>query len=283
MLTSCCRHALMKLPLRLREIGAACSAFRESASVPIAGCVGARCVQSCVPHLLTEDGASVRVAARLIASSSGVPQRPTASPHRAAVQAARYSTSPQEEGEGGSPLSSALPIAAMVVSVAVANNLSQYPVNEWYTLGSLVYPVSFLVTDLTNRLSGVRQARRVVLGGSAREFALDGSQTPKSQSLTTRLPSFLLPSSFPFLSFPFLSFPFLSFPSLPFPSLLGAAQLGSPPASPCLSSPAAPPASSSPPALPSSPPSSWTSFSSTACGIGSGGRRPSSPPPRAPY
>ena len=216
MLTSCCRHALMKLPLRLREIGAACSAFRESASVPIAGCVGARCVQSCVPHLLTEDGASVRVAARLIASSSGVPQRPTASPHRAAVQAARYSTSPQEEGEGGSPLSSALPIAAMVVSVAVANNLSQYPVNEWYTLGSLVYPVSFLVTDLTNRLSGVRQARRVVLGGSAREFALDGSQTPKSQSLTTRLPSFLLPSSFPFLSFPFLSFPFLPFPSLPF-------------------------------------------------------------------
>ncbi len=56
-------------------------------------------------------------------------------------------------------------VAAMVVIVASANYLVQFPVNDWLTWGALTYPVSYFITDLTNRYYGTRSARRVVYVG----------------------------------------------------------------------------------------------------------------------
>lgn len=58
-------------------------------------------------------------------------------------------------------------IFAMVLVVASANYLVQFPVNDWLTWGALTYPVSYFVTDLTNRRFGPSSARRVVLVGFA--------------------------------------------------------------------------------------------------------------------
>ncbi|NDY96634.1 queuosine precursor transporter [Wenzhouxiangella limi] len=55
--------------------------------------------------------------------------------------------------------------AAMVAIVASANYLVQFPVNEWLTWGALTYPISYFVTDLTNRWYGSELARRVVYVG----------------------------------------------------------------------------------------------------------------------
>ncbi len=57
--------------------------------------------------------------------------------------------------------------AAMMLIVASANVLVQYPVNDWLTWGALTYPISYFVTDLTNRLRGPMAARRVVWAGFA--------------------------------------------------------------------------------------------------------------------
>jgi len=58
-------------------------------------------------------------------------------------------------------------IIAMVLVVASANYLVQFPVNDWLTWGALTYPVSYFVTDLTNRRFGPEAARRVVYIGFA--------------------------------------------------------------------------------------------------------------------
>ena len=58
-------------------------------------------------------------------------------------------------------------IAAMAVVVTSANILVQYPINDWLTWGAFTYPISFLVTDLTNRALGPSAARRVVYVGFA--------------------------------------------------------------------------------------------------------------------
>lgn len=58
-------------------------------------------------------------------------------------------------------------VAAMVAIVASANYLVQFPVNDWLTWGAITYPVSYFVTDLTNRLYGPLRARRVVWTGFA--------------------------------------------------------------------------------------------------------------------
>ncbi|HZD26951.1 MAG TPA: queuosine precursor transporter [Alphaproteobacteria bacterium] len=58
-------------------------------------------------------------------------------------------------------------IAAMTVVVTAANILVQIPINDWLTWGAFTYPVSFLVTDLTNRRLGAGAARRVVYAGFA--------------------------------------------------------------------------------------------------------------------
>lgn len=61
---------------------------------------------------------------------------------------------------------------AMLVIVASANYLVQFPVNDWLTWGAVTYPLSFFVTDLTNRLRGPAAARRVVWTGFALAVAV---------------------------------------------------------------------------------------------------------------
>lgn len=63
-----------------------------------------------------------------------------------------------------------LPVLAMTAIVVAANIGVQHPVRAFgldshLTWGALVYPVSFLVTDLTNRRHGVAVARRLVAAG----------------------------------------------------------------------------------------------------------------------
>ena len=60
-----------------------------------------------------------------------------------------------------------LGIAAMTVIVTLSNFAVQFPINDWLTWGALTYPISFLVTDLTNRALGAGAARRVVYAGFA--------------------------------------------------------------------------------------------------------------------
>jgi len=61
---------------------------------------------------------------------------------------------------------------AMVAVVAASNYLVQFPLNDWLTWGAITYPLSFLVTDLTNRAFGPRRARQVVYVGFALGVAL---------------------------------------------------------------------------------------------------------------
>ena len=60
-----------------------------------------------------------------------------------------------------------LPLAAMIVIVVASNWLVQFPINDLLTWGAITYPFSFLVTDLTTRLRGPVQARKVVYLGFA--------------------------------------------------------------------------------------------------------------------
>lgn len=70
-----------------------------------------------------------------------------------------------------------LPVLAMTAIVVAANIGVQHPVTLFglenhLTWGALVYPVSFLVTDLTNRRYGVGVARRLVAVGFVCAVAL---------------------------------------------------------------------------------------------------------------
>lgn len=58
-----------------------------------------------------------------------------------------------------------IPMAAMLILVAASNYLVQFPINEWLTWGAFPYPITFLVNELTNRLYGAREARKVVQAG----------------------------------------------------------------------------------------------------------------------
>lgn len=60
-----------------------------------------------------------------------------------------------------------LPIAAMVVIVTASNVLVQFPINAWLTWAAFSYPVSFLVSELTNRHFGPARTRLVVYVGFA--------------------------------------------------------------------------------------------------------------------
>lgn len=66
----------------------------------------------------------------------------------------------------------AVMVLAMMVIVASANWLVQYPINDWLTWGALTYPVSYFVTDLTNRINGPAAARKVVWFGFALAVAV---------------------------------------------------------------------------------------------------------------
>lgn len=58
-------------------------------------------------------------------------------------------------------------IVAMVIIVTASNLLVQYRITDWLTWAAFTYPVSFLVTDLSNRRLGPGYARRVVYSGFA--------------------------------------------------------------------------------------------------------------------
>lgn len=63
-----------------------------------------------------------------------------------------------------------LPVALMTLIVVVSNISVQHPVrlfglDQHLTWGAIIYPISFLVTDLTNRRYGAGVARRLVIVG----------------------------------------------------------------------------------------------------------------------
>lgn len=55
--------------------------------------------------------------------------------------------------------------AAMVSVVVSANVLVQFPISDWLTWGAATYPVSFLITDIANRVHGPAVARKVLYVG----------------------------------------------------------------------------------------------------------------------
>ena len=62
-------------------------------------------------------------------------------------------------------LSTAVACGAMASCVALSNFLVQFPVGWIGTWGTAVFPVCFLITDLTNRFNGAAAARKVVYAG----------------------------------------------------------------------------------------------------------------------
>lgn len=65
-----------------------------------------------------------------------------------------------------------IPVLAMTVVVAASNFFVQFPfeyfgLEELFTWGAFTYPLSFFVTELTNRRFGPSDARRVVYVGFA--------------------------------------------------------------------------------------------------------------------
>ena len=56
-------------------------------------------------------------------------------------------------------------ILAMAAVVVASNILVQFLFGQWLTWGAFTYPLAFLVTDITNRVYGASDARRVVLAG----------------------------------------------------------------------------------------------------------------------
>ncbi len=67
----------------------------------------------------------------------------------------------------GEKISIRAPFFAIVLIVTLSNYLVQFPINDWLTWGAFSYPISFLVTELTNRFYGPRTARHVVYIGFA--------------------------------------------------------------------------------------------------------------------
>jgi uncharacterized PurR-regulated membrane protein YhhQ (DUF165 family) len=53
----------------------------------------------------------------------------------------------------------------MIGVVSASNLLVQFPINDWLTYGAFSYPVSFLISELTTRMHGAKQARKVVYVG----------------------------------------------------------------------------------------------------------------------
>lgn len=54
---------------------------------------------------------------------------------------------------------------AMMAIVAASNFLVQFPINDWLTWGALPYPLSFFLTELTNKQYGAKVARKIVFAG----------------------------------------------------------------------------------------------------------------------
>lgn len=56
---------------------------------------------------------------------------------------------------------------AMAIIVIASNCLVMFPINDWLTWGAFPYPISLLITELTNRQYGPKQARKVAYWGFA--------------------------------------------------------------------------------------------------------------------
>src|SRR4051794_29209052 len=54
---------------------------------------------------------------------------------------------------------------SMIAAVALSNYWVQFEINEWLTWGAFTYPLTFFITELTNRFHGPRSARLVVYAG----------------------------------------------------------------------------------------------------------------------
>jgi queuosine precursor transporter len=54
---------------------------------------------------------------------------------------------------------------AMAFIIYISNVLVQMPINDWLTYGTFTFPLAFLITDLTNRFYGSRNAFLVVFVG----------------------------------------------------------------------------------------------------------------------
>jgi len=52
---------------------------------------------------------------------------------------------------------------AMIALIVASNIMVQFPLNDWLTWGALLFPICFLVTDLTNRRYGPARTRKMVL------------------------------------------------------------------------------------------------------------------------
>ena len=60
----------------------------------------------------------------------------------------------EAEKEKGMSMQVAGAAGAMAAAVAASNYLVLFPFNDWFTAGTLSYPATFLLTDLTNRQLG---------------------------------------------------------------------------------------------------------------------------------
>ncbi len=72
---------------------------------------------------------------------------------------------PAERGPRRSIRHLALPVLGITVVVLLSNTLVQFPINHWVTWGAFVYPIGYLITELTNRWAGPALARQVAWVG----------------------------------------------------------------------------------------------------------------------
>lgn len=56
-------------------------------------------------------------------------------------------------------------LVAMITAVAASNYLVQFSINDWLTWGAFLYPITFFITELTNRSYGPIAARKIVYVG----------------------------------------------------------------------------------------------------------------------
>lgn len=61
---------------------------------------------------------------------------------------------------------------AMTILVIASNYLVQFPINDWLTWAAFTYPITYLVTELTNRKYGASKARLVVYLGFIMAFII---------------------------------------------------------------------------------------------------------------
>lgn len=59
----------------------------------------------------------------------------------------------------------AVPALGIAVVVLLSNVLVQFPISQWLTWGAFVYPVGYLITELTNRWAGPGLARKIAWVG----------------------------------------------------------------------------------------------------------------------